>query len=197
MNVKKMITGLALSMLMSSGMVAADYYDGLQAYNSGDFKTALAEWTPLAEQGNASAQYNLGVMYHKGQGVLKSDKTAVKWFSLSGEQGHAAAQYNLSIMYNKGEGVLKNDKTATKWNALAAENGNVEAQFFAGGRFEFGMGSLIDTKRAYMWYSIAAYNGSDDGLEYRDSIAKKMTPTQIDKAQDMSSRCLKSNYTDC
>ena len=56
MNVKKMITGLVLLMLMSSGMlVAADFNKGLKAAQSGDFKTALAEWTPLAEHGYASA----------------------------------------------------------------------------------------------------------------------------------------------
>ena len=72
MSIKKIITGLTLLMLLSSGVaIATEYNKGFQAAQAGDFKTALAEWTPLAEQGDASAQYNLGVMYYEGQGVLK------------------------------------------------------------------------------------------------------------------------------
>ena len=103
MNIRKIITWLTLSMLLSSGIaIAADFNKGLQAYNSGDFKTALAEWTPLAEQGNAQAQYNLGLMYRNGRGVPENDKTAVKWFTLAAEQGNASAQYNLGVMYARG-----------------------------------------------------------------------------------------------
>ena len=80
MSIKKIITGLTLSMLLAGGVAsAADFSKGVEAYNSGDFKTALAEWTPLAEQGNAMAQFNLGHMYANGYGVPENDKTAVKW----------------------------------------------------------------------------------------------------------------------
>ena len=122
MNFKKIITGLALSMLLSTGMaVAADFSKGLQAAQSGDFKTALAVWTPLAEQGNAMAQFNLGHMYANGYGVPENDKTAVKWFTKAAEQGLAEGQFNLGAMYDFGDGVPENDKTAVKWYTLAAE----------------------------------------------------------------------------
>ena len=48
-----------------------------------------------------------------------------------------------------------------------------------------------------MWYNLGAYNGSEMAGENKDIIAKQMTPADISKAQDMSSRCLESNYTDC
>ena len=162
MNIKKIITGLALSMLLSSGVaVAADFNKGLQAAQAGDFKTALAEWTPLAEQGYASAQYNLGFMYRNGRGVPANDKTAVKWFTKAAKQGSAIAQSYLSFMYEYGEGVL------------------------------------TDNRRAYMWSNLASYNGYETAGEAKRDIAKQMTPADISKAQDMSSRCLESNYTDC
>ena len=66
---------------------SADFQKGLTAYKSGDYATALREWTPLAKQGDADAQYNLGVMYEKGRGVPKDDKTAVKWYRLAAKQG--------------------------------------------------------------------------------------------------------------
>jgi TPR repeat protein len=65
---------------------SADFQKGLDAANSGDFATALREWKPLAEQGHARAQYNMGVMYENGQGVPQDNKTAVKWYRLAAEQ---------------------------------------------------------------------------------------------------------------
>jgi TPR repeat protein len=198
MNIKKIITRLTLSMLLGSGTaVALDFDKGLKAAQSGDFKTALAEWTPLAEQGDADAQNNLGSMYDGGYGVRENDKIAVKWYTLAADQDHANAQYNLGFMYDYGRGVLENDNTAVKWYTLAARQGNATAQDKLGFMYQYGEGVLTDTKRAYMWYNIGAYNGNDLGAENKSNIAKNMTLTQIDTAQDMSSRCLESNYTDC
>ena len=79
-----------------------DFDKGVAATQSGDFATALGEFRPLAEQGDADAQYNLGVMYEKGKGVPQNYKTAVKWYRLSAEQGYASAQGNLGRMYARG-----------------------------------------------------------------------------------------------
>jgi TPR repeat protein len=80
---------LTLAVLLgSAGMSwSADLQKGFTAAQSGDYATALREWTPLAEQRDASAQYNLGVMYENGQGVPQDYKTAVKWYRLAAEQG--------------------------------------------------------------------------------------------------------------
>ena len=86
-------------------------------------------WYRLAaEQGNASAQSNLGVMYDKGQGVLKDDAEAVRWFRLAAEQGNASAQVNLGLMYATGEGVLKDSVLAHMWYNIAGANGNARAR---------------------------------------------------------------------
>ena len=86
----------------------------MTAYKSGDYATALREWTPLAKQGNADAQFDLGVMYELGQGVPQDGKTAVKWYRLAAEQGLADAQFNLGVMYAEGRGVPQDGKTAVK-----------------------------------------------------------------------------------
>ena len=75
----------------------------------------------LAEQGDAKAQYNLGVMYRKGHGVPQNDAEAVKWYRKSAEQGDAHAQFNLGFMYNNGKGVPQNDAEAAKWYRKAAD----------------------------------------------------------------------------
>jgi hypothetical protein len=75
--------------------IGADYKKGYAAYESGDFATALREWTSLAEQGDSNSQTFLGRMYDEGKGVPQDYKTAVKWYSLAAEQGSAGAQSNL------------------------------------------------------------------------------------------------------
>ena len=198
MSIKKIVTGLTLSLLLASGVAsAADFNKGLEAAQSGDFKTALAEWTPLAEQGDSDAQSNLGVMYANGRGVPENDKTAVKWYTKAAEQGHANAQNNLGFMYRFGNGVPENDKTAVEWYTKAAEQGNAHAQFNLGVMYDKGEGVLTDTKRAYMWYNLGSYNSNELGGENKDNLAKEMTPADLSKAQDMSSQCLESCYTDC
>ncbi|MDE0835771.1 MAG: tetratricopeptide repeat protein [Akkermansiaceae bacterium] len=81
-----------------------------------------------AEQGDADAQCNLGVMYANGEGVPEDDAEAVKWFRKAAEQGHADAQYNLGIMYAKGEGVPEDNVLAYMWLNISAASGDVEAK---------------------------------------------------------------------
>jgi len=125
---KKLTTILCLTLTLLLGSVgnseSADLQKGLTAAQSGDFATALREWTPLAKQGNALAQYNLGVMYNEGQGVPQNYKTAVKWYRLSAKQGNTDAQYNLGGMYALGRGVLKDYVYAHMWGNIASSNGD-------------------------------------------------------------------------
>ena len=93
---KNLTTTLCLTITLLLGSVSMSWSTGIQkgltAYKSGDYATALREWTPLAKYGNAAVQYNLGTMYQNGQGVPQDYKTAVKWFKLAAEQGNAYAQ---------------------------------------------------------------------------------------------------------
>ncbi len=79
--------------------------EGVAAYKRGDYASALREWRPLAKQGNAKAQYNLGVIYRKGQGVPQDDAEAVKLYRKAADQGDAVAQNNIGFMYDNGRGV--------------------------------------------------------------------------------------------
>ena len=81
----------------------------------------LLKWYRLAaEQGNAAAQNNLGVMYSTGEGVPQNDAEAVKWLRLAAEQGVARAQYTLGLNYALGQGVPQDYVEAHKWVNLAA-----------------------------------------------------------------------------
>ncbi len=115
---------IILLCLLTSLSVSADYQKGFEAYQRGDYATALREWKPLAKQGQASAQYNLALMYEDGRGVPEDDKEAVKWYRLAAEQGVAWAQNNLGVMYDNGEGVPEDDVYAYMWWNLAAAQGH-------------------------------------------------------------------------
>ena len=115
---------LLLTLLVGNPAFSAEYQKGLTAYESGDFATALREWKPLAKQGYAPAQSNLGVMYENGLGVPQDYKAAVRWYTLATEQGNAIAQYNLGGMYTFGKGVIKDYVYAYMWGNIAETNGN-------------------------------------------------------------------------
>ena len=112
-------------LLGSSGVSwSADFQKGLDAYYRGDYTTALKKWAPLAEQGNAYAQNNLGVMYEDGRSVPQDYNTAVKWYKLAAEQGNALAQYNLGWMFRGGLGVPQDYVRAHMWFNLSASKGD-------------------------------------------------------------------------
>ena len=127
---KKLLTYLYLVVglgLMLATPAWADFQVGLDAYLRGDYDTALAEFRPLAEQGYASAQYNLGVMYDNGLGVPQDYREAAKWYRFAAEQGKVKAQSNLASMYTHGQGVPEDYVLAHKWADLAASQGGEDA----------------------------------------------------------------------
>ena len=194
----KLIRSAVLALLVVPTMaVAQDFDKGLAAAQTGDFATALQEFTPLAEQGNAWAQYNLGLMYDFGQGVTQDYAEAARWFRLSADQGYAPPQFNLGVMYSNGQGVTQDYAEAVKWYRLAAEQGDAEAQSNLGIMYANGQGVPQDFTAAHMWFNIAAANGNELGGTNRDNLAKDMTPASIEEAQRRARVCMASNYQDC
>ena len=100
---------------------------GYQSYLNGDYQAAYAEWLPLAELGDAEAQYNLGVMYDQGASVDRDLAMAAGWYLKAAKQGFRDAQTNLGMMYYHGEGVPCDHSEASKWLQLAADSGDTEA----------------------------------------------------------------------
>ena len=100
----------------------ADFNDGLIAFENQDYRLAAKEWKPLAEQGDAKSQTNLGILYFNGKGVLKDYKKAVNLLQNAANQGDAEAQFILGKIYIDGDGVPKSLKTARIWVEMAFEN---------------------------------------------------------------------------
>jgi Sel1 repeat len=122
-------------------------------------------------------------MYQSGQGALRNDAEAIKWYRKAAEQGDALAQFNLGIMYTKGEGVSQNATEAALWYHLAADHGLAGAQFNLGMMYVEGQGVSQDYVQAHMWLNLAASQlpalGKDQRnttVDSRDRVASKMTP---------------------
>ena len=154
----RVIGRLALCVLLLSGpaMTAAE-----------DESMSLGEVRRLAEQGDASAQYNLGVRYDFGEGVPADAAEAVKWYRLAAAGGIASAQYNLGFMYANGRGVPQDAVEAVKWYRLAAEQGHDGAQIaLKAGSVEKGLElSLSDRRLIQMGLAAEGFDpGPADGL---------------------------------
>ena len=170
-------------LLLSSALVQAGFYEGLVAANKGDYQTAFKEWKPLAEQGYASAQFNLGIMYYNGQGVAQNYTQAFYWYNKAAAQGVATAQYNLGHMYDNGQGVPQNYTQAVTWYKKAAEQGHVSAQLNLGIMYGTGRGIPQNYKIAYILFNLAASNGDADATKNRNIAAAKLSPATIEDAQ--------------
>ncbi len=118
-----LIKRLVLTFAILIGLAApawAGFAEGVAAYKRGDYATALLEFRLLANLGDDDAQYNLGLMYDKGQGVPQDYAEAMKWYRKAAAQGDAKAQTNLGVMYSKGQGVPQDYVQAHMWYNLAA-----------------------------------------------------------------------------
>jgi len=99
----------------------ADFQAGLDAYRVGDFETAYREWSALAEQGSALAQFNLGLMHEQGKGRPVDLAEAAQWYLRAADGGFARAQYAIAEMYESGSGVERDVVQAYKWFDLAGQ----------------------------------------------------------------------------
>jgi hypothetical protein len=179
---------LLLVLGLSAPVLAGPYEDGLAAYLKQDYATTMRLWRPLADQGDAKAQYNLGFLYYKGQGVPQDYALAVKWFRLAADQGDARAQLDLAVMYLLGDqGVPQDYALAVKWYRLAADQGNAGAQNNLGVMYDKGQGVPQDYVQAHKWYNLGAAAGDKDASKNRNILAGKMTPAQIAEAQELAS----------
>jgi hypothetical protein len=134
----------------------APFDDAVAAYKRGDYDAALQLFRPLAEQGDAKAQRDLGRMYALGEGVTQDFVEAIKWFRRSADQGDATGQFNLGLSYENGNGVNQDYTEAAKWYRRAADQGYAKAQNALGDIYFFGDGVAEDDSEAMTWYRRAA-----------------------------------------
>lgn len=135
------------------------FKEAMRAWQRADYEAARILLLPLAEQGDALALNNLGVMYEKGYGVAKDDAEAVKWYRKAAEQGNTKAQFSLGVMCANGRGVARDDAEASAWYLKAAQQGHAEAQYNVGLRYMNGRGVEKNPAEAAVWYRRSAEQG--------------------------------------
>ncbi len=143
-------------------------------YSAGDFAAAFT-WCQRAAHSNLPwAQYNLGLMFRKGEGVPQSDTEAAHWYRRAALQDFPEAQQKLADLYTFGHGVPLNLKQAAIWYRRAADNGNAEAQFQLAHLYATGQGVDPDYTLSRHWIRQAANQGHQQAQqelkrrEYRD-----------------------------
>jgi TPR repeat protein len=171
----------------------ADLVKGQDAYNSGDYQTALTEWQVLADEGDANAQFGMGLLYANGFGVSLDDSLALKWYTSAADQGHAEAQCNIAVMYANGWGVTQSDAEAFKWYSLAAEGGIAQAQVNLAKMYSKGFGVAKDNVMAHKWLAIASELGDYGASSKRDELAAKMSAEEIAQAGGLASAWIESH----
>ena len=117
----------ALFVSASAILAAADFATGLTAYQKGDYVTAAKEWRPLAEEGEASVQYNLALLYVDGHGVPQDYAEAVKWFKRSADQGYTRGPARSGSHVRRRKGVKRDYMEAYKWMNICAAKATPDA----------------------------------------------------------------------
>lgn len=175
-------TALGLVMILTSGLPAlgAETPDSTplntpltlgateQAYTAfqqGDFETARSLWKQAAATGDASAQYNLGLIHAEGRGVLRNPGIAMNWWLLAARNGHAQAQHNLALAYISGEtivpGVVRNPRMeeAISWLRKASDSGLASSRYALGTLLLVRANNEDERSEAIEFLTSAAYQG--------------------------------------
>ncbi|MBT4711391.1 MAG: sel1 repeat family protein [Alphaproteobacteria bacterium] len=114
---------LAGFLVLSAGVARADFAAGVAAAQAEDYETAMKEWLPLAEQGVAGAQSNIGDMFSNGLGMERDDTQAFFWHIKAAEQGVVKSIFFVGAALAAGQGVEKDLVEGTKWLLLAQRVG--------------------------------------------------------------------------
>jgi len=127
-SIRAALLALSLSFSLLPSIAIAGLNEGVLAFNNHDYTTAMRVLRPLAVQGDAYAQFVLGMMFLSGNGVAEDYKESARWFRLAADQGQAESQYFLGQYYFKGVGVGQDYAEAIRWTRLSANQGYAKAK---------------------------------------------------------------------
>ena len=138
----------------------SQFQQAAEALRRGDYARGLCLLVPLAEAGEAVAQYRLGILYANAEGVPLDYIEAARWLRRAAEQGYARAQSILAWLYASGYGVEQDDRQAGIWYLRAAEQGLPKDQYTVAAMYRWGRyGVGRDPREMLRWYQLAANQG--------------------------------------
>ena len=159
MKLKRAIAALILVCAFAAPVAAGTFEEAVDANARGDYAKALRLIRPLANDGDAAAQFNLGLMYVTGHGVQQDYAAAALWYRKAAEQGYGLAQSNLGVLYRDGRGVPQGNAEAVMWFRKAPDQGDAVAQYLLGDQYTKGSGVSQDFAEAVVWFRKAADQG--------------------------------------
>ena len=180
--VRNLLGALAVAAALCAPAAAGPLEDANDAYHEKAYAKAAELWRPLAEKGDAAAQFSLGTLYAEGKGVEQNDATAFLWFQRAANQGDATAQYNMGASYAEGAGIGKSYVDAAKWFRRAADQGMAFAQLNLGLLYAAGNGVPQDNVEAFKWLELA-FAGLPAGGARMD-VARAMTDVSAKMTRD-------------
>lgn len=180
-NATKCLAGVLLGLALSSAL-AAGFASASDAFDRGQYGLAFAQFTALAERGNAGAEHRLGVMYAMGLGVARDYGRAAAWLRKSADHGYASAENDLGVLYDQGRGVPEDPAKAARWFLKAAVQGHAGAQLNLARLYGEGRGIPRDAKQAFAWANAASELGEVRAENVVDFAGKSLTPAQLARA---------------
>jgi len=175
------------------------FYDNKEAKTKTKIKyqkQAVDWYTKAAEQGLASAQFNLGRMYVTGKGITRDVELGVSWQLQAAEQGLAAAQFAMGKRYFSGAGLTQDYQQALDMFLRAAEQGLADAQNQLGVMHFQGEGVPKDNVQAHKWFNIAATSDDASAKRLRSVLEQVMEPEQIEEAQELARQWVAEHKSD-
>ncbi|SFP49903.1 Sel1 repeat-containing protein [Sphingomonas rubra] len=168
---------LALAMLVATPPAAADVKAGLDAWNHGEWARAIAEWRPLAIQGDADAQFNLAQAYKFGRGVPVDLNQALAWFKRAADQGHRQAEdsYGIALFQSNRK------PEAFPYLDRSARRGEPRAQLLLATMLFNGDGAAIDYPRAYALMTRASLAKMPSAAQSLSQMEAFLTPADRER----------------
>jgi len=179
MNTCRRILLLCLSLLLSTLCQAQDFQTAVEAASQGDYDTAYQTWSALAEGGDPASQFNLAMMYVRGEGVERDLSMAARWFRKAAEQDQVSAQARLGALYAHGQGVQQDFGEAAKWLYRAAQANDGPGQYDLAVLYANGSGVGQDYSEAYYWFTMSAIQGFTPAQEAQKKLRQILPPVQI------------------
>lgn len=179
---RKLLLGAAALLVFSAPLAAQDVQSGIAAWQAGDYNAAVQQWRPLADAGNADAQFNLAQAYRLGRGVAQNLNLAEQWFERAARQRHEQAGASLGLLlFQNGRA-----REAMPWLQAAAGRGDPRAQYVFGTALFNGDIVRRDLPRAYGMMRAAAAQGFPQAQSQLAEMERQLTPEDRQRGEQLA-----------
>ena len=181
-----------------AGVAKADtYMRGFQALEQKEYKTALYFLSLYAANGDARANYNLGVMYREGLGVVQNDIEALTHFIIAAEAGHMLSNYAVGLAFLRGRGSNVDAEAALSYFKEATLLGHALSPVEIGRIYFEGRLKERDAVEAHFWWSVARDRNAPHATEYLNSLSRQMSESEKQQAALRQQKCRVQTLRQC